>query len=132
LNFLFFLFIRLEFKPKPIPMSLFRHAKRANDFLCENVIARHPDRYAGFAAVPLQNPEAAADELERCVKQLGFKGAMVNGYSNIQDENTGEYTDEPQFEVFWAKVAELDVPIYLHPRDPLRASKEFTRDTRSF
>jgi 2,3-dihydroxybenzoate decarboxylase len=94
-------------------------SKRANDFLCENVIARHPDRYAGFAAVPLQNPEAAADELERCVRQLGFKGALVNGYSNIQNEDTGEYTDEPKFEVFWAKVAELEVPIYLHPRDPL-------------
>jgi 2,3-dihydroxybenzoate decarboxylase len=93
-------------------------SQRANDFLYE-VVARHPDRYAGFAAVPLQNPEAAADELERCVKQLGFKGALVNGYSNIQNENTGEYTDEPKFEVFWAKVAELDVPIYLHPRDPL-------------
>jgi 2,3-dihydroxybenzoate decarboxylase len=96
-----------------------QHAKRANDFLAEDVIARHPDRYAGFAAVPLQNPEAAANELERCVKQLGFKGALVNGYSNIQNEDTGVYTDEPQFEVFWAKVAELDVPIYLHPRDPL-------------
>jgi 2,3-dihydroxybenzoate decarboxylase len=96
-----------------------QHAKRANDFLCDNVIARHPDRYAGFAAVPLQNPEAAANELERCVKQLGFKGAMFNGYSNVQDENAGEYADEPRFEVFWAKVAELNVPIYLHPRDPL-------------
>ena len=53
------------------------------------------------------------------MKQLGFKGAMVNGYSNIGDENTGEYSDEKQFEVFWAKVAELDVPVYLHPRDPL-------------
>jgi predicted TIM-barrel fold metal-dependent hydrolase len=94
-------------------------AKQANDFLSENVVARHPDRYAGFAAVALQNPEAAADELERCVRQLGFKGVMVNGYSNIGDENTGEYTDEPKFEVFWAKVAELDVPVYLHPRDSL-------------
>jgi len=96
-----------------------QHAKRANDFLRENVIARHPDRYAGFAAVPMQNPEAAAKELERCVKQLGFKGAMINGYSNTHDENTIEYTDEPKFEVFWAKVAELNVPIYLHPRDPV-------------
>jgi len=94
-------------------------AKRANDFLAEKVIARHPDRYAGFAAVPLQDPEAAADELERCVKQLGFKGVLINGYSNIQDENTAEYTDEPKFEVFWAKVAELNVPLYLHPRDSL-------------
>jgi 2,3-dihydroxybenzoate decarboxylase len=96
-----------------------QHAKRANDFLCENVMARHPDRYAGFAAVPLQNPEAAATELERCVKQLGFKGALVNGYSNIHDDKTIEYTDEAKFEAFWAKVAELNVPIYLHPRDPV-------------
>jgi len=96
-----------------------QHAKRANDFLCENVMARHPDRYAGFAAVPLQNPEAAANELERCVKQLGFKGALVNGYSNTHIENAIQYTDEPRCEVFWAKVAELNVPIYLHPRDPV-------------
>jgi 2,3-dihydroxybenzoate decarboxylase len=101
------------------PVVAVQAAKRANDFLSEDVIARHPDRYAGFAVVPLQNPEAAANELERCVKQLGFKGAMVNGYSNVHDENTAEYTDEPKFEVFWAKVAELAVPIYLHPRDPL-------------
>jgi 2,3-dihydroxybenzoate decarboxylase len=101
------------------PRVAVQAAKRANDFLCEKVIARHPDRYAGFAAVPLQDPEGAADELERCVQELGFKGALVNGYSNIQDENTGEYTDEPRLEVFWAKVAELNVPIYLHPRDPL-------------
>jgi 2,3-dihydroxybenzoate decarboxylase len=96
-----------------------QHAKRANDFLCENVIVRHLDRYAGFAAVALQDPEAAADELERCVNQLGFKGALVNGYSNTRNENTIEYTDEPRCEVFWAKVAELNVPIYLHPRDPM-------------
>jgi 2,3-dihydroxybenzoate decarboxylase len=96
-----------------------RAAREANDFLSDNVIARHPDRYAGFAAVPLQNPEAAADELERCVKQLGFKGALFNGYSNIGNANTGEYADEPKFEVFWAKVAELSVPVYLHPRDSL-------------
>jgi predicted TIM-barrel fold metal-dependent hydrolase len=107
LSFLFFPSIRLAFKPRP------------NDFLSDNVIARHPDRYAGFAAVPLQNPEAAADELERCVKQLGFKGALFNGYSNIGNANTGEYADEPKFEVFWAKVAELSVPVYLHPRDSL-------------
>jgi 2,3-dihydroxybenzoate decarboxylase len=96
-----------------------KDAKRANDFLSDDVIGRHPDRYAGFAAVPMQDPDAAADELERCVKQLGFKGAMINGYSNLHDENTGVYTDEKQFDVFWAKVAELDVPVYLHPRDPL-------------
>jgi 2,3-dihydroxybenzoate decarboxylase len=96
-----------------------QHARQANDFLCDNVMARHPDRYAGFAAVALQNPAAAANELERCVKQLGFKGALINGYSNIRNEHTIEYSDEPKFEVFWAKVAELNVPVYLHPRDPV-------------
>jgi 2,3-dihydroxybenzoate decarboxylase len=69
--------------------------------------------------VALQNPEAAADELERCVKKLGFKGALFNGYSNTPTENSIEYTDEPKFDVFWAKVAELNVPVYLHPRDPV-------------
>jgi 2,3-dihydroxybenzoate decarboxylase len=78
------------------PVVAVAAARRANDFLSENVIARHPDRYAGFAAVSLQNPEAAAKELERCVKQLGFKGALINGYSNIHDDNTIEYSDEPQ------------------------------------
>jgi 2,3-dihydroxybenzoate decarboxylase len=97
-------------------------ARRANDFLHENVVARHPDRYAGFAAVPMQDPEAAATELERCVKQLGFKGAMVNGYSDIQNDAIA-YLDESKFEVFWAKVAELNVPIYLHPRDPVKSQQ---------
>jgi len=111
-------------------MSLSRPRKQANDFLCENSWP-HPDRYAGFAAVPLQNPEAAADELERCVKQLGFKGAMVNGYTNVQDENTGEYTDEPKFEVFWPRWRSSTSHLS-SPRDPSRASRGFTRDTRSF
>ena len=108
---------------EPDPAVAVDAAKRANDVLAEKVIARHPDRYAGFAAVAMQNPEAAASELERCVKQLGFKGAMINGYSNIQNENTIEYTDEPQNDVFWAKVAELNVPVYLHPRDPLASQQ---------
>jgi len=98
-------------------------ARKANEFLSENVVARHPDRYAGFAAVALQNPEAAANELERCVKQLGFKGALINGYSNVHNETAIEYSDEPQNEVFWAKVAELNVPVYLHPRDPLASQQ---------
>jgi len=59
----------------------------------------------------LQDPSAAANELERCVKQLGFKGAMINGHTN------GIYLDEAVNAPFWDKVAELDVPIYLHPAD---------------
>ncbi|MEU0922684.1 MULTISPECIES: amidohydrolase family protein [Streptomyces] len=86
-------------------------SRRANDFLAD-IIARHPDRFKGFAAVPLQEPEAAAAELERAVNDLGLSGALVNDHTN------GHYYDEPQFDVFWDKLEELDVPLYLHPGAP--------------
>jgi predicted TIM-barrel fold metal-dependent hydrolase len=94
-------------------------AKRMNDDLAEQFLAAHPDRFAGFAAVALQDVRAAGDELERAVSQLGFRGAMVNGYSNIGDMNTAQYLDEQPVWDFWARVEALDVPIYLHPRSPL-------------
>ena len=59
-----------------------------NDDLAAQVLAAHPNRFAGFAAVALQDVRAAGDELERAVSQLGFKGAMINGYSNIGDMDT--------------------------------------------
>ncbi len=88
-----------------------RAARQMNDYLAEQ-IHKHPDRYAGFAALPLQDPKAAADELERAVTQLGFKGAMVNGHTN------GEYLDERKFWVVWERAEQLGVPIYLHPANP--------------
>jgi gamma-resorcylate decarboxylase len=91
-------------------------ARRANDFLAAQV-ARRPERFQGFAALPLQDPELASRELERCVKDLGFKGALVNGFSQL-DERT-LYYDLPQYWPFWGVVAALDVPFYLHPRNPL-------------
>ena len=57
-------------------------ARRANDYLKERIDQR-PDRFSAFAAVPLPDPAAAARELERCVKQLGFKGALVNGFTQL-------------------------------------------------
>ena len=63
--------------------------------------AAHPNRFAGFAAVALQDVRAAGDELERAVSQLGFKGAMINGYSNIGDMDTAQYLDEPPVWDFW-------------------------------
>jgi 2,3-dihydroxybenzoate decarboxylase len=93
-------------------------ARRGNDALA-SAIARHPDRYAGFAALPLQDPDAACVELTRAVKDLGFKGAMVNGYSQIGTPDTVVYYDDPRYRAFWAAIAGLDVPFYLHPRDPL-------------
>jgi gamma-resorcylate decarboxylase len=94
------------------------YAARANDALAA-AVARHPDRYAGFAAVAMQDPDAACAELTRAVKRLGFKGVMVNGFSQIGDPATIVYYDDPRYRPFWATVAELGVPFYLHPRDPL-------------
>jgi 2,3-dihydroxybenzoate decarboxylase len=94
-------------------------AKRMNDDPAEHFLAAHPNRFAAFAAVALQDVRAAADELERAVSKLGFKGALINGYSNIGDMNTAQYLDEPPVWDFWARVEALDVPIYLHPRSPL-------------
>jgi gamma-resorcylate decarboxylase len=54
------------------------------------------------------------------VTQLGFKGALINGYGNIGDEDHAQYLDEPQVWEFWERVESLDVPVYLHPRIPLR------------
>jgi 2,3-dihydroxybenzoate decarboxylase len=82
-------------------------ARRANDFLATE-IAKHPRRYAGFAHLPMQEPQAAAAELARCVQELGFKGALINGHSN------GVYLDDARYLPFWERVQALAVPVYLH------------------
>lgn len=83
----------------------------ANDFLA-GVIAEHPGRFRGFAALPLQDPAAAVAELRRSVEVLGFCGALIN------DHSLGHYLDEPSFESFWAALEQLDVPLYIHPGAP--------------
>jgi len=93
-------------------------ATRANDYLAEEV-AKRPDRFQGFAALPMQDPEAAARELARCVEQLGFRGALVNGFSQSGDGSEMLYYDLPMYRPFWAEVERLGVPFYLHPRNPL-------------
>jgi gamma-resorcylate decarboxylase len=99
------------------------HAKAANDWLRQKFIDAHPTRFAGFAAVPLQDPQAAAMEAERAVTQLGFKGVLVNGFTNSGDENHAEYLDLPKFFPFWERVEALGVPVYLHPRAPLPSQR---------
>jgi len=88
-------------------------ARANNDFLAERV-ARRPDRYSGFAMLPMHNPEEAAKELERCVTQLGFKGSLVNGHT------LGRYYESRDYDPLWACMEALDVPMYLHPADPFR------------
>jgi 2,3-dihydroxybenzoate decarboxylase len=93
-------------------------ARRANDVLAEEC-AKRPDRFLAFAALPLQDPDAATEELQRCINDLGFVGALVNGFSQEGDGQTPLYYDLPQYRPFWGEVEKLDVPFYLHPRNPL-------------
>ena len=86
-------------------------ARKSNDELAE-IVKRHPDRFIGMAAVAPQEPDKAADELERCVGELGFCGLKIN--SNVG----GEYLDEEKFWVIFERAEKLDVPIYIHPRLP--------------
>jgi 5-carboxyvanillate decarboxylase len=86
-------------------------ARSANDQLAE-AIRKHPDRFAGLAAIAPQDPECAAKELERGVRQLGLKGAIVNSHTR------GEYLDDPKFWPIFEAAEALNVPIYLHPTTP--------------
>lgn len=86
-------------------------AKKINDSLSET-IKIHPKRFAGFATIAPQDPNAAADELERAVKELGLKGASINSHTK------GEYLDEKKYWVILERAEKLGVPIYLHPRAP--------------
>jgi uncharacterized protein len=89
-------------------------AREANDALAR-AVAEHPDRFAGFATLPTSAPDAAADELERAVGDLGMKGAMVNGHTG------GLFLDDPRFDVLLARAERLGVPLYLHPAEPVAA-----------
>lgn len=93
-------------------------AREVNDALAQ-VVAAHPDRYLGLAALPMLDVDAAADELDRCVNTLGFKGALVNGYASDGTLETGRYYDDPRYDPLWERFAALNVPFYLHPRNPL-------------
>src|ERR1700730_14596737 len=87
-------------------------AREANDFLAREVMKR-PARYSGFAHLAMQDAKAAADELERCMCDLGFPGAMINGHTN------GQYLDDPALYPFWERVQALGALIYIHPTDPV-------------
>jgi 2,3-dihydroxybenzoate decarboxylase len=90
-------------------------AKKANERMAE-AVAKHPGRYAALAALPMHDPDAASRELTRCVKDLGFKGCMVNGFQQVDNPDNVKYYDLPEYRSFWATVSDLDVPFYLHPR----------------
>ena len=114
-----------------------RNARVANDFLARE-IQKRPDRYSGFAHLAMQDAKAAADELERCMRDLKFCGAMINGHTH------GQYLDHPSLYPFWERAEALGALIYLHPADPVapfpvlegyrglrRATWEWTLETGS-
>ncbi|MGE3246151.1 MAG: amidohydrolase family protein [Beijerinckiaceae bacterium] len=92
-------------------------ARDCNDILADE-IKKRPDRYAGFAHLPLSDPDAAAKELERCITKLGFKATMVNGTTD------GKFFDDPRFEPIIATCEKLDIPLYVHPGIPPAAVRE--------
>lgn len=91
-------------------------AREMNDHLAA-AISRHPDRFAGFAVLPMQDPDAAIAELIRAVKDLHFVGALINGTTE------GRFLDHPSYDALLATTVDLDVPIYVHPHlapEPVR------------
>jgi predicted TIM-barrel fold metal-dependent hydrolase len=92
--------------PEGVAMS-----RELNDHLA-TAVARRPDRFAGFATLPMLVPDAAATELARAVKELGFRGALINGTTD------GRFLDHPSYDGLLAAAVELEVPIYVHPHLP--------------
>ncbi|MGH6663924.1 MAG: amidohydrolase family protein [Pseudolabrys sp.] len=91
-------------------------AREMNDYLAA-AVARHPDRLAGFAVLPMQSPDACAAEFVRAVKDLKFHGAVINGTTE------GRFLDDPSYDGLLAAAVELDAPIYIHPHlapEPVR------------
>lgn len=110
---------------EPDPARAAAQASAVNDLLA-SIIEAHPDRFAGFAALPLQDPHAAAKELERAVNQLSLRGALVNGHTQ------GRYLDDPSMRVVWESAEGLDVPLYLHPANGVDTPHVFSGHTELF
>jgi 2,3-dihydroxybenzoate decarboxylase len=100
---------------EPDAKAAVQRARESNDFLA-GVLQKRPDRYSGFAHLPMQDPLGAANELERCVRELKFAGAMINGHTR------GQYLDHPSLHVFWERAEALGAPVYIHPTDPIAPS----------
>lgn len=87
-------------------------ARIVNDELSE-AVKKNPKRFAGLCCLPLQDPEAAADELERAVTKLGLKGTMVN-------DTPKRWLSDQKYEVIFERLAKLDVPMYIHAMGPTK------------
>lgn len=102
---------------QPEPAIAEKIAREANDWLVGEC-AKHPERFGGLAALSMHNASQAAEELRRAVG-LGMFGAIVNDFQSTGADGKGRrYYDEEEYDVFWAAVQELGVPVYFHPRWP--------------
>ena len=93
-----------------------KFAQKQNNGIAE-VVRAYPDRFIGMATVPMQDASLAVQELERAVRELGFKAVEI--ISNVKGKNL----DEPEFRPFYQKVQELDIPIYIHPHNVAGADR---------
>lgn len=109
-------YIRPLFADFTDPKEAAEAAVRANDWLYEQ-IKSNTKRFGGFAALSMHDPQTAADELTRCVKEYGFLGSLVNDNQRTADDMPIFY-DTPEWDVFYKACTDLDVPFYLHPIAP--------------
>jgi 2,3-dihydroxybenzoate decarboxylase len=93
-------------------------AMKANDTMAE-AIQKNSKRFRGLAALPMQDPDAATREMHRAVKDLGCVGVLVNGYSQIDTKDNYKYLDDPMYLPFREELEKLNVPFYMHPREPM-------------
>ena len=100
------------------PQAAIETARLANDHLAEH-IEKKKNRFRGFAALPMQDPEAAIEEMRRAVYDLGMVGVLVNGYSQVGSAENDVYLDDPRYKPFWAELEKTGAPFYLHPRNPM-------------
>ncbi|KAH8812919.1 metal-dependent hydrolase [Xylogone sp. PMI_703] len=99
-----------------------QYCQKVNQFIYDEYVRKHPGRFFAFAALPTADGPAAATELERCVREYGVVGAMVNGYCQTADPTRGLYLDDPQFDALWEVAERLEKPVFIHPRTPLESN----------
>lgn len=104
--------------------------RAANDQLADRIAGCPQDRLRGFCVLAMAHPAEAAAELRRCVRDLGFVGALVDCHVVVAGTADGQaagaaavFYDSPAYDVLWAAAVELDVPIYLHPAYPPEAAR---------
>lgn len=96
-------------------------SRRLNDHIAE-VVGEYPTRFAGLATIPLQDPDLAASELERCVRELGLRGVQIGTHVDANEHCHGpecRNLDDRGFDVVWSTAEQLDAAVFVHPWDML-------------